>query len=125
MVEQLKEMGFPESQVVAALRAANDDPNVAIEFLFSGNIPASTPSSSSLPSSASEGLGLMQAGGEGGRGGGGEGGERMGGQPNQLAVAQLLSHPEMENVSADGGRIGQGGREGREAKEGGREGREG
>jgi len=67
----------------------------------------------------------MQAGGEGGRGGGGEGGERMGGQPNQLAVAQLLSHPEMENVSADGGRIGQGGREGREAKEGGREGREG
>jgi uncharacterized UBP type Zn finger protein len=34
MVEQLKEMGFPESQVVAALRAANDDPNVAIEYLF-------------------------------------------------------------------------------------------
>jgi len=122
MVEQLKEMGFPESQVVAALRAANDDPNVAIEFLFSGNIPAPPPSSSSLPSSAS-GLGLMPAAGEGG---GEEGGERMGGQPNQIAVATLLSHPEFANVSGEGRKEGgrEGGREGREAREGG-EGKEG
>jgi len=102
MVEQLKEMGFPESQVVAALRAANQDLNVAIEFLFSGNIPASP--SSSLPSSASAGLDLMPAVGEGGRGGGEEGEESMRGQADHMTVAQFLSHPEMENVSAEEGR---------------------
>lgn len=104
MVEQLKEMGFPESQVVAALRAANQDLNVAIEFLFSGNIPASPSSSSSLPSSASAGLDLMPAVGEGGRGGGEEGEESMRGQADHMTVAQFLSHPEMENVSAEEGR---------------------
>jgi hypothetical protein len=61
-----------------------------------------------------------------GEGGGEEGGERMGGQPNQIAVATLLSHPEFANVSGEGRKEGgrEGGREGREAREGG-EGKEG
>lgn len=41
-VRQLTEMGFPEDQVTAALRAAMGNPDVAVEFLMTGipdNIP--------------------------------------------------------------------------------------
>lgn len=35
-VRQLTEMGFPEDQATAALRAAMGNPDVAVEFLMTG-----------------------------------------------------------------------------------------
>lgn len=92
-VEQLKEMGFPESQVTAALRAAQNDADLAVEFLFSGNIPSSPAPLSALESAVGVERDAERAAEE-----------EAGAGTNATVVAQLLSHPEMERVSGRGAR---------------------
>ncbi|TFJ83460.1 hypothetical protein NSK_005229 [Nannochloropsis salina CCMP1776] len=86
-VEQLKEMGFPESQVTAALRAAQNDADLAVEFLFSGNIPSSPAPLSALESAVGVERDAERAAEE-----------ETGAGTNATVVAQLLSHPEMERI---------------------------
>ncbi|KAG9397572.1 UV excision repair protein Rad23 [Carpediemonas membranifera] len=49
LIEQVMEMGFERSQCEIALRAANMNVELAIDFLLSGNIPSSAPAPAPAP----------------------------------------------------------------------------
>lgn len=74
-VTQLTDMGFPRDQAIKALRAAFNNPNRAVEYLMSGNIPDVAPApQNNQPRPPAAGGGNASAGGAGGTGGASGGG---------------------------------------------------
>jgi len=85
LVAMLMGMGFPRESVVAALRAAFNDGERAIEYLLSGNIPP-PPEDAGPPPAAAPGMGA---------GGGGGGGS----WPEAVLGPQLMTRNGMQPTS--------------------------
>jgi UV excision repair protein RAD23 len=90
-VSQLKDMGFPESEVRTALRAAFGSTERAADFLMSGSIPASAIAAADA---AARGGGAPPAVPRPPAAGGGSGAPAAAGG----ALAQLRAHPQINDM---------------------------
>mmetsp|Transcript_12759 Transcript_12759/g.28157 ORF Transcript_12759/g.28157 Transcript_12759/m.28157 type:complete len:439 (+) Transcript_12759:697-2013(+) len=84
VIENLKNMGFPEPEIIACLRAARGNPDVAVEFL-TGGIPAAAMASLTSPQTRtppSVGSSTTSGGGSG----------------SGTPLAALRSHPQFDDL---------------------------